>query len=53
MADETTTGATKEVAIDADAQVAQDKRKKIIKTVVIVVLVSAAAWLIYKYVLKK
>lgn len=49
MADETTTGAAKEVSIDTSKV---EQRKKIIKTVVTIAIVAVAAWLIYKYVIK-
>jgi hypothetical protein len=50
MADTDLTGATKEVAVDVAAV---DKRKKVIKYVIIVVVVLVAIWLVKKYVLKK
>ena len=49
MADETTTGAKKEVAIDTEAQTEQ--RKKLIKYVVIAGVLLLAYWLVKKYVL--
>lgn len=48
MADTTLTGAEREVIVDT----ATEKRKTIIKYVVIAVLVAAAAYVIYKYVIK-
>lgn len=50
MADETTTGAKTEVLI-SDAEV--DKRKKMIKIAIIVVIIAALGWVVWKYVLKK
>lgn len=49
MAEETTTGAAKEVSIDTSKV---EKRKNIIKWVVTAALIGVAAWLIYKYVIK-
>jgi len=49
MADETTTGAAKEVSVDTTKV---EQRKKIIKWVVTAAIVGLAAYLIYKYVIK-
>lgn len=49
MADETTTGAVKEVAIDNTKAA---KTKSMIRWIVIAVLIGVAAWFIYKKVLK-
>jgi hypothetical protein len=48
MADETTTGAAKEVSVDTSKV---EQRKKIIKYVVIAAVIGIAAYLIYKYVI--
>jgi len=50
MADETTTGAVKEIAVDA---ISEDRRKKMIKIAVIVIIVAVLGWVVWKYVLKK
>lgn len=49
MADETTTGAAKEISIDTSKV---EQRKSIIKWVVTAAVVAVAAWLIYKYFIK-
>jgi nitrate reductase NapE component len=52
MADETTTGAAKEITISNDA-IKEDKRKKIIKYAVIAVIVIAVGFIVWKFILKK
>ena len=50
MADQTLTGAQTEVTLDTTSA---DKKKKIIKYVLIAVGLVAAFWLVKKYLLKK
>lgn len=50
MADETTTGAVKEVAVDAASE---DKKKKMIKIAVIVVIIAVLGFVVWKYILKR
>lgn len=50
MADETTTGAVKEVAVDTAAD---DRKKKMIKIAVIVVIIAVLGYVVWKYVLKR
>lgn len=50
MADETTTGSKTEVSIDNSA--VTDKRKKLIKTIVIGAVVVLVLWFVYKKFLK-
>ena len=51
MADTTTTGA--ETAVTVDNTAVADKRKKLIKYVVIGVIIVVLGLLVYKYILKK
>jgi hypothetical protein len=53
MADETMTGAKTDVQVNNDAVLAADKKKKLIKTIVTVVLIVIAGYVIYKYIWKK
>lgn len=50
MADTTITGAETDVTIN---NAAEDKKKKIIKIAVTVLIVAALAWVVWKYILKK
>ena len=50
MADETITGAATEITVDTAAE---ERKKKMIKIAVIVVIVAVLGWVVWKYVLKR
>ena len=50
MADTTLTGAETDVTLSAAAE---EKKKKIIKIAVTVLIVAALAWVVWKYILKR
>jgi hypothetical protein len=53
MADTDTTGATKELSVDTEKLAATDSKKKTIKMILIVVIIAALGFVVWKYVLKK
>jgi len=50
MADESTTGATAEVTVDVAAE---ERKKKMIKIAVIIIIVAVLGYVVWKYILKK